>query len=115
MTHHRDRFERVYALTEEVAPAQFICESGEPETDRFLSRRKSACGAVADSAVRVIVHGGVQSGPSREQRMLEGMLANGELIEVQVEGWKAIHHALGSDARTLRELSAGRIPKRGRH
>jgi uncharacterized protein YcaQ len=30
---------------------------------------------------------------------------------VQVEGWKAVHYALGSDARVLRDLSAGRIPK----
>ena len=43
--------------------------------------------------------------------MLEAMLADGELIEVQVEGWKTMHHALASDARTLRDLSAGRMPK----
>jgi hypothetical protein len=30
---------------------------------------------------------------------------------VQVEGWKVVHDALGGDARLLRELSAGRVPK----
>ena len=45
------------------------------------------------------------------KKMLEGMLADGEIIEVQVEGWKTLHHALASDTRTLRDLSAGRIPK----
>ena len=39
------------------------------------------------------------------------MLADGDLIEVKVEGWKALHYALGRDARLLRDLSAGRIPK----
>ena len=39
------------------------------------------------------------------------MLADGDIIEVQVEGWKAVHYALGSDARLLRDLSAGRVPK----
>jgi uncharacterized protein len=39
------------------------------------------------------------------------MVADGDLIEVQVEGWKAVHYALGSDAEVLRELSAGRVPK----
>src|SRR5215510_13452912 len=34
MTHHRERFERVYALTENVAPAEFIYESSESEADR---------------------------------------------------------------------------------
>src|SRR5688572_16460086 len=36
MTHHRERFERVYALTEAVAPGSFIRESDETEADRFI-------------------------------------------------------------------------------
>src|SRR6266487_2581713 len=39
MIHHRERFERVYALTETVAPAHLIRESDEPEADRFLIRK----------------------------------------------------------------------------
>jgi hypothetical protein len=39
------------------------------------------------------------------------MLADGEVIEVQVEGWKAVHYALGSDAGVLHDLSAGRMPQ----
>src|SRR5512141_1670631 len=39
MIHHRERFERVYALTETVAPAHLICESDEDETDRFLIKK----------------------------------------------------------------------------
>jgi hypothetical protein len=39
------------------------------------------------------------------------MLADGEVIEVQVEGWKAVHYALGSDAKMLSDLSAGRVPE----
>src|SRR3954454_23732321 len=34
MTHHRERFERVYALTEMVAPANLVRESDEAEADR---------------------------------------------------------------------------------
>ena len=36
MTHHRENFERVYALTEAVAPAHLLGESDETEADRFL-------------------------------------------------------------------------------
>ncbi len=39
MTHHRERFERVYALTETVAPAHLIGESDEAEADRFLIKK----------------------------------------------------------------------------
>src|SRR6266496_2938908 len=40
MTHHRERFERVYALTETVAPAHLIRESDEAEADRFLIKKE---------------------------------------------------------------------------
>src|SRR5438874_44943 len=39
MNHHRERFERVYALTEAVAPAQLLVESDEAEADRFLIKK----------------------------------------------------------------------------
>ena len=45
------------------------------------------------------------------RQIIEAMLADGELIEVQVEGWKAVHYALGSDASVLHDLSAGRVPE----
>jgi hypothetical protein len=45
------------------------------------------------------------------KKMLGAMLSDGDLIEVQVEGWKAGHYALGSDAEVLRELSPGGVPK----
>jgi uncharacterized protein YcaQ len=110
MTHHRDRFERVYALTEQVAPAHLIRESDEAEADRFLVRKEvsfsglSRISRTSDSFRR--------GQPDRAaKKMLAAMLADNEIIEVQVEGWKGIHYALGSDARLLRDLSAGRIPK----
>src|SRR5512141_1544081 len=110
MTHHRDRFERVYALTEKVAPAHLIRESSETETDRFLIKKEVSCSGL--SRIKRTSEAWGRGEPDRAaKKMLEGMLADGELIEVQVEGWKTIHHALASDTRTLRDLSAGRIPK----
>src|SRR6476469_6731267 len=40
MTHHSERFERVYALTETVAPANLVRESGEAEADSFLIKKE---------------------------------------------------------------------------
>src|SRR5690606_30145039 len=42
MTHHRVNFERVYALTEAVAPPELVYESPEDEADRFLIKKEIA-------------------------------------------------------------------------
>ena len=111
MTHHRENFERVYALTEAVAPAHLVRESDEAEADRFLVKKEVSFSGLArlnranDSFLR-----GVPFGKANKQ-ISEAMLADGEIIEVQVEGWKAVHYALGSDAKVLRDLNAGRVPK----
>jgi hypothetical protein len=110
MTHHRDRFERAYALTEKVAPAHLIRESDEAEADRFLLKKDvsfsglSRLNRTSDSFRR--------GDPARAaKKMLGAMLADGDIIEVRVEGWKMVHYALGSDADVLSELGAGRVPK----
>ncbi len=110
MTHHRDRFERVYALTETVAPAHLIHESSEEEADRFMFRKEVGFSGlarlkrVADSYYRGVPF-------EKLKPIIETMLADGEFIEVKVEGWKEVHLALGSDLKPLRDLSAGRVPK----
>jgi uncharacterized protein YcaQ len=121
MTHHRENFERVYALTESVAPAHFLRKSDEDEADRFLIkkdisfdglsqvRRTSATSPDFGAPPSAAYHRGVPL--ERATRVIQAMLADGDIIEVQVEGWKARHYALGSDAKLLRELSAGRVPK----
>ncbi|HET9907137.1 MAG TPA: crosslink repair DNA glycosylase YcaQ family protein, partial [Anaerolineales bacterium] len=110
MTHHRDRFERVYALTDQVAPADLIYESSEEETDRFLIEKEISFGGLwrisrtGDSWGR--------GEPDRAaKKLLGGMLADGKIIEIKIEGWKAVQYALGKYAKMLRDLSAGRIPK----
>ena len=110
MTHHRERFERVYALTEAVAPLHLIHESDEAETDRFLIKMDvSFSGLSRVSRVSDSFHRGVPF--DKVKQILKAMLASGDLIEVKVEGWKQVHYALGSDATVLRDLSAGRLPR----
>lgn len=110
MTHHRRNFERAYALTEAVAPALFNHEGDEAEADRFLIRKEVSFSGLA----RLHRTGDTYLpndalGQLKETR--EALLADGELVEVQVEGWKAVHVVLGSDARLLQDLNAGRVPK----
>ncbi len=110
MTHRRERFERVYALTEAVAPAHLIGESDEEAADRFLIKKEISFSGLArlsrssDSYQR--------GDPTRTEKQLRSaMLDSGELIEVKVEGWKALHYALGSDAAMIQDVSAGRVPE----
>lgn len=110
MTHHRERFERVYALTETVAPAHLIRESTEAEADRFLIKKDvSFSGLSRMNRVSDSYHRGVPF--DRVKQILAALLADGDLLEVQVEGWKAVHYVLGSDAGVLSDLSAGRVPQ----
>lgn len=110
MTHHRERFERVYALAETVAPASLLGEHGDAETDRFLVKKEIGFDGL--SRVKRTGDSYRRGEPDRAAKhLLETMLADGEIVAVQVEGWKAKHYALGSDAGTLVELSAGRIPQ----
>ncbi len=109
MTHHRARFERVYALTELVAPAHLIYESTEAEADRFLIRKEVSFSGLGRLNRTADAFG--RGDPARAVQQLRGaMLAEGEIIEVKIEGWKAIHYALGSDAAILDDLGAGRVP-----
>lgn len=111
MTHHRENFERVYALTETVAPAHLIGESDEAEADRFLiTKEVSFSGLSRLNRTGDSFHG--RGEPDRAAKKLLGaMLADGDIIEVRVVGWKAVHYALGSDAEGLDDVSAGRVPK----
>ena len=45
------------------------------------------------------------------KQTIEAFLVNGDLVEVQVEGWKAVHYALSSDTQALLDLCAGRVPE----
>lgn len=110
MTHHRERFERVYALTETVAPAHLIHESTEAEADGFLITKEiSFSGLARLKRVQDSFFRGVPFGSINQVR--EAMVADSNLVEVQVEGWKDVHCALGSDSALLHDLSAGRVPQ----
>jgi uncharacterized protein YcaQ len=111
MTHHRENFERVYALTETVAPASLIRESDDTEADRFLIIKEIRFSALSQlKRAPDSFHG--RGEPDRAaKKLLKTMLADGEVIEVQVEGGKGMHYALGSDTKLLRDLRAGRVPK----
>jgi uncharacterized protein YcaQ len=110
MVIRRERFERVYALTERVAPAEALREVDPEEADDVLLLKNMA----ADGLIRYI---GVSNWlrrdvtPAEMTARRERWLAEGKAIEVRVEGWRSVQLAPGSDAPILAELEAGRVPE----
>ncbi len=110
MTHHRENFERVYALAEAIAPPHLLHEHSDEEVDRFLIKKEISFAGL--SRLNRTSDGYQRGVPfSQKQEISEALLADGEIIEVKVEGWRPLQYALSSDIETLHELMAGRIPQ----
>ena len=111
MVTRRERFERVYALTEAVAPASALREVDPEEADDVLLRKSIAADGLSNPSLGAL--GGLLRRKVSRAEMTDrraGWLAAGDVIEVRVEGWKATQLAVGSDARLIGGLEAGRVP-----
>lgn len=102
MTYRRDNFERVYALTEAVAPAHLMYESDEAEADRYLINKR-----VDFYGLLPVTH---SHWSVRNKHHIEALLTEGGIVKVKVEGWRGFHYMNASDVPLLSELSTGRIP-----
>lgn len=110
MIHHRENFERVYAPAERVAPARLMHEADELEANRFFIQKEIAFFGLARFNRS---YDALQRGVPFDQagKLIEEMLAGGDVAEVRVEGWKAPHLALAGDVPLIEELAAGRLPE----
>jgi uncharacterized protein YcaQ len=109
MVTRRERFERVYALTEAVAPASALrpVEDAEAE-DRLLLKSVAADGLTRLNGINGLFKrkvGAPELAAWREMR-----LGDGSLVEVRVEGWKPTQLAIGADSAALLALETGRVP-----
>jgi uncharacterized protein len=110
MIYRRDGFERVYALTEAVAPAELIRESDPDVADDFLLAK--VVGAAGITPLRSSENFFRRRVTATElaawrRRLIE----EGVLVEVRVEGWRAPQVALAADEPLMRDLLAGRTPR----
>ena len=109
MVSRRERFERVYALTERVAPAEFIREHDPAEADAFLMLKEVASEGL--TPLKNVANHLRRPVPAEElDAWRERTLADGQIVDVRVEGWRAPQIALAGDAPLLEDLMAGRVP-----
>jgi uncharacterized protein YcaQ len=109
MVARRDRFERVYASTDRVIPPELIRESSYAEADDFMLRKMVAtAGLTSFAGASGTLERRVDAAELKRWR--EERVANGDLIEVAVEGWKGSRWALGSDGDILETIAGDRIP-----
>jgi uncharacterized protein len=108
MVSRRIRFERVYAATEAVAPGWALVDIDDADAEARLIER----GIASDGLSRLTaVANSVRTNARQLAAWREQSIADGLVLEVRVEGWKAPQVALASDAPILTELAAGRIPE----
>ena len=115
MVSRRDRFERVYALTEAVAPASALREVDDTEADDVLARKAvAAAGLTRLNGVSSAYSYGHKADAAELADWRRRWLTDGPFIEVRVEGWRATQVALAEDATILAGLDSGRVPPRWR-
>jgi uncharacterized protein len=103
-------FERVYALSEVVAPAAALDEATEAEADDFLLLKGvRAAGFSRLLGAKWTLERDISAAELNAWR--ERMLADGTLLELEIEGLKQRHVAHASDRAALEALEAGRLPR----
>ncbi|HEV8282614.1 MAG TPA: crosslink repair DNA glycosylase YcaQ family protein [Candidatus Limnocylindrales bacterium] len=110
MVHHRERFERVYARTEAIAPSELLEEASDPETEDFMRRKHVAfegISALTGTSYTTYQQGERGAAIAWRNRALE----RGDLIEVTVDGWRGPRWALASDREAIETVAAGRVPR----
>ncbi len=109
MVTRRERFERVYAATGSVAPPSALIDVDEAQADdRLLHKTVAADGLTRMRGINYLLKRRVPQAELATWRAAG--LADGSLVEVRVEGWRAPHLAVGEDAPVLAELDAGHTP-----
>jgi uncharacterized protein YcaQ len=83
MTHHRNRFERVYAPAESVAPARLLTPAGDDETDRGHVQHRGVVGIGMSDFDRDQLMA-LQGQPLSRDRLVDNRTGRNETGEVRV-------------------------------
>lgn len=113
MIHHRNGFDRIYDLTERVAPPELNYAAPEQEAEEFFARKAiSFLGLMREKRWRVsfsdYIHRKVT--PEEAAQRLSGLIEKNVITPINVEGSKELWIVLTEDLLHLEALEAGSIP-----
>ncbi len=114
MIHHRDGFERVYDLTERVAPSQYNYAASEGEAEKFFARKTvSFLGLMREAKWRVRFEYYLQRKLNNEETSawLDKLYEEQVIAPIQIEGSKERWIVLDEDLPYLEKLESGQIPQ----
>ena len=114
MIHHREGFERLYDVRENIAPKEFDHVADEPEAEEFFARKAvSFHGLLREAGMRISLDYDMRRKYSREEvaQKLKGWIDSGKFAQVQVPGMRETFLALGEDVPVLGSLENGKLPK----
>lgn len=115
MISHRVGFERVYDLTERVAPAEYLHEAPKDEAETFFARKTLAFhGLVAERRWGAHLAGSLQVPKvdrAEAQRLLATLAEQQAFATVRIEGSRDSWLVLSDDLPDLHTIEAGGIPE----
>ena len=114
MIHHREGFERVYDVRENIAPKEFDYVATEADAEEFFARKAvSFHGLLREAGMRISLDYDMRRKYSREEtaQKIQGWIASGLFAQVQVEGARETFLTLGEDLPWLEMLEMGSVPK----
>ena len=113
MITHRDRFTRIYDLTERVAPPEFDYSATEQEAEDFFARKSvSFLGLMKEKRWRTVFSNYIQRKLDVDEAnaRIAALYEQDVIVPVSIEGSKDRWIALAQDLPLLEELDAGRVP-----
>src|SRR5205085_426999 len=113
MTHHRQGFERVYDFRERVAPPQLQYEATEADVPPFFARKVLAFRGLSTERAWAAELGGFTGRKldrADARRLLDELIAGGEVATALVEADREPRYLLAADAPLLAAVEAGRVP-----
>jgi len=113
MVHHRNGFDRIYDLTERVAPSEFNDSAPEQEAEDFFARKAiSFLGLMRESRWRVHFSKYIQREVDLKEatERLSLLYEQEAIVPVRIDGSKENWIVLSEDLPALETLEAGQIP-----
>ena len=109
MVTRRERYERVYAPTEAVAPATLLQAAPDTEADDFLLMKAVAAAGLTklNGAEGLLMRPFSSRDAAAWKR---GKVEASQLVEIEVDGLTGARLALAADLPVLEAIAAGRVP-----